>query len=44
MNNDETDILNRIIKVFNIELSNYKKIMTPWKNTQEQRKIMLTYK
>ena len=44
MNNDETDVLNRIIKVFNIELSAYKKRMTPWKNTLEQRKFMLTYK
>ena len=44
MNNDETDVLNRIIKVFNIELSTYKKKMTPWKNTLEQRKFMLTYK
>ena len=44
MNNDELDILNRIIKVFNIELSAYKKKMTPWKNTLEQRKFMLTYK
>ena len=44
MNNDELDILNRIIKVFNIELSVYKTRMTPWKNTLEQRKFMLTYK
>jgi hypothetical protein len=44
MNNDETDMLNKMIKVFNIELSTYKKRMTPWKNTLEQRKFMLTYK
>ena len=44
MNNDETDMLNKMIKVFNIELSAYKKRMTPWKNTLEQRKFMLTYK
>lgn len=35
---------NNIIKIYNIELSDYRNKINNWKNTLEQREIMLTYK
>ena len=32
------------VKLINYDLDNYKKKMSPWKNTEEQRKLMLSYK
>ena len=36
-------IIYKSIHVYNIDLTEYHKLMTPWRNTEERKKLMIDY-